>query len=396
MNVKTYNIELIMTETTRNHWMSLLAQTKDAFNACAEMVTSAKTPLSLVSVHAQCYNVLREQFTQVPSQGIIRVQKSVLVMLRSMRSNKHKNASVPQMKSLVLQLDKRLYSNLSINGISLSNGIPQKREKCTFVLYDKVREMFNTCVPKDPTIFARNGRLFLSVPFEVQSLPCKDDTAIGVDLGMKRFFVTSEGKSFIDKEYLKQRRKLRYLKRCLQSKGSHSSKRHLRKLSHKERNASKNQVEKACNVLLRSSDASILVLEDLTKIKVKTSKTKKGFNRTRHNNALSQVPFYMLKERLTHKAQFVGKRVETVSPSFTSQTDSRTNKRDGIRQGCNYVCSDGVVLDADWNAAVNIALRANHPLSSSELPLSGRVRSITQSSKDSKPYWQAHKSLVCG
>lgn len=381
MNIKTYNIELQMTETTRNHWMNLLAQTRDAFNACAKMVTSANTPLSLVSVHAQCYDVLRKQFPQVPSQGIIRVQKSVLAMLRSIRGNKHKNASVPQMKSLTLQLDKRLYSNFSINGIAISNGKPQKRELCTFVLYDKVRELFSTCVPKDPTIIARYGRLFLSVPFEVQSLPCKDDTAIGVDLGMKRFFVTSEGKSFVDKEYLKQRRRLRYLKRCLQSKGSHSSKRRLQCLSHKERNISRNQVEKACNALLASTNASILVLEDLTKIKVKTSKTKEGFNRSKHNNALSQVPFYMFKERLTHKAQLVGKRVETVSPAFTSQTDSRTNKRDGIRQGCRYYCSDGVVLDADWNAAVNIALRANHPLSSSELSLSGRVQSITQSSE---------------
>ena len=369
-----------MSETTRNYWMSLLAQTRDAFNTCANMVTSAKTPLSLVTVHAQCYNVLREQYPQVPSQGIIRVQKSVLAMLRSIRGNKHKDASVPQMRSLVLQLDKRLYSNLSINGISLSNGKPQKRELCTFILYDKVRELFSTCIPKDPTIFARNGRLFLSVPFEVPSLPCKDDVSIGVDLGMKRFFVTSEGKSFVDKEYLKERRKLRYLKRCLQSKGTKSAKRHFKSLSHKERNVSKNQVEKACNVLLASTKASILVLEDLTKIKVKTSKTKEGFKRSKHNNALSQVPFYMFKERLTHKAQLVGKRVETVSPAFTSQTDSRTNKRDGIRKGCNYHCSDGVVLDADWNAAVNIALRANHPLSSSELPLSGRVQSITQSS----------------
>ena len=381
MNIKTYNIELQMTETTRNYWMSLLAQTRDAFNTCANMVTSEKTPLSLVTVHAQCYNVLREQFPQVPSQGIIRVQKSVLAMLRSIRGNKHKNASVPQSKQLSLQLDKRLYSRLSSEGISLSNGKPQKREFCTFVLFDKVRELFSTCVPKDPTIFARNGRLFLSIPFEVPSLPCKDDTSLGVDLGMKRFFVTSEGKSFVDKEYLKERRKLRYLKRCLQSKGSHSSKRHLQKLSHKERNVSKNQIEKACNVLLRSTDASILVLEDLSKIKVKTSKTKEGFKKTRHNNALSQVPFYMFKERLTHKAALVGKQVQTVSPAYTSQTDSRTNKRDGVRQGCNYICSDGVVFDADWNAAVNIALRANHPLSSSELPLSGRVQSITQSSE---------------
>lgn len=381
MVIKTYNIELQMSETTHDYWMNLLAQTRDVFNTCANMVTSAKTPLSLVAVHAQCYNVLREQFPQIPSQGIIRVQKSVLAMLRSIRGNKHKNASVPQMKSLAMQLDKRLYSNLSINGIRLSNGKPQKRELCTFVLYDKIRELFRTCVTKDPTIFARNGRLFLSVPFEVSSLPCKDDTAIGVDLGMKRLFVTSEGNSFVDKEYLKERRKLRYLKRCLQSKGTHSAKRHLTKLSHKERNLSKDMVERSTNVLLKSTDASVLVLEDLTKIKVNTSKSKEGFTRSRHNNALSQVPFYLFKERLTHKATLVGKQVVSVSPVFTSQTDSRTNKRDGIRKGCVYVCSDGIILDADWNAAVNIAHRANHPLSSNELPLSGRVRSITQSSE---------------
>ena len=379
-----------MSDATRNYWMSLLSQTRDAFNTCSIMVASAKAPLSIVSVHAQCYNVLREQFPQVPSQGIIRVQKSVLAMLRSIRGNKHKDASVPQRKALSLQLDKRLYSRFSIDGISLSTGKPQKRELCTFVLYDKVRELFSTCVPKDPTIFSRNGRLFLSVPFEVPSLPCKDDTSVGVDLGMKRFFVTSEGKSFVDKECLKKRRKLRYLKRCLQSKGTKSAKRRFKYLSHKERNISKNEVEKACNALLCSTDASILVLEDLTKIKVKTSKTKEGFKRSKHNNALSQVPFYLFKERLTHKAQLVGKRVETVSPAFTSQTDSRTNKRDGIRQGCRYYCSDGVVLDADWNAAVNIALRANHPLSSSELPLSGRALSTAQSSITFNGGGQAH------
>ena len=381
MNIKTYNVQLQMTQQTHDYWVNILTQTRDAFNTCANIITSENTTLSIVNVHNKCYDKLREQYPQIPSQGIVRVQKSVLAMLRSIKSNKHKNSSVPQRKSLSLQLDKRLYSRFSIDGISLSNGKPQKRELCTFILYDKIRELFDTCVPKDPTIFIRNDKMFLSIPFEVPSLPCKNDTSIGVDLGMKRLFVTSEGKSFIDKEYLKQRRKLRYLKRCLQSKGTKSAKKHLKSLSKKEYNISKNQIEKACNTLLHNTDASIIVLEDLTKIKIKTSKSKEGFKRSRHNNALSQVPFFLFKERLTTKAQLVGKRVETVSPAFTSQTDSRTNKRDGIRQGCNYVCSDGVVLDADWNAAVNIALRANHPLSSSSLPLSGRVRSITQSSE---------------
>jgi len=79
---------------------------------------------------------------------------------------------------------------------------------------------------------------------------------------------------------------------------------------------------------------------------------------------------YAFKEVLMHKAQLVGKRVETVSPVYTSQTDSRTNKRDGKRQGCRYYCSDGIVLDADWNAAVNITKRGNHPYSI-QTPLDG-------------------------
>ena len=79
---------------------------------------------------------------------------------------------------------------------------------------------------------------------------------------------------------------------------------------------------------------------------------------------------YAFKKVLMHKAQLVGKRVETVSPVYTSQTDSRTNKRDGKRQGCRYYCSDGIVLDADWNAAVNIAKRGNHPCST-QTPLDG-------------------------
>ena len=381
MNIITYNIELQATDNTRNHWVQLLSDVRDAYNACSSMVANTKAKLSIVTVHDLCYDTIRKQFPQLPSQAVIRVQKSVLAAFRSIRGNKHKNAKTPQMRHLSLQLDKRLYSNLSANGISIGNGTPQKREHCTFVLYDKIRELFSRYVPKDPTIHFVGGRLFLSVPFEVPSMPCKDDTAVGVDLGVRQLFVTSEGKSYTDKTYLKERRKLRYLKRCLQSKGTVSSRKHLRKVSMRERNMSKAQVEKACNVLLSSTSASILVLEDLSKIKSKTAKSAAGHGRKRHNNMLSQVPFFFFKERLTHKAPLVGKRVETVSPVFTSQIDSRSGKRDGDRRGRCYYCVDGVVLDADWNAAVNIARRANHPLSSIELPLSGRVRSITQSSE---------------
>ena len=93
------------------------------------------------------------------------------------------------------------------------------------------------------------------------------------------------------------------------------------------------------------------------------------------------------RKMLTHKATLVGRQVVSVSPTWTSQMDCRTDKRDGERHGCRYYCKDGIVFDADWNAAVNIAQRANHP-TSIVLPIDGglttlvgREQSTSQSSQ---------------
>lgn len=370
MTFKTYNIELIMSEETKLHWLNLLAQSRDAFNFCAQIAVEEKTPCNIKMFHDSMYNRIREKFPLIPAQGAIKIYKEVLSAVRSIKSNKHKDAKTPQRKYLSLHLDKRMYNKLSVDGIFLSTPTARRRELCTFVLYDKVKELFASYTFADPLIFAKNNRLFLSIPFEVPTAPCADETSIGVDMGIKRLFVTSEGKSFRDKKYLANRRKLRYLKRNLQSKGTKSANRHLRKLSVKERNISKDMIQRSTSALLRSTNASIIVLEDLKRLKKNTSTTNDGYKRKRHNSALGQVPMYAFKEVLMHKAQLVGKRVETVSPVYTSQTDSRTNKRDGKRQGCRYYCSDGIVLDADWNAAVNIAKRGNHPYSI-QTPLDG-------------------------
>ena len=133
---------------------------------------------------------------------------------------------------------------------------------------------------------------------------------------------------------------------------------------------------RAANVLIRSTKASVIVMEDLSKIKQTTSKTKEGYKRKRHNNAISQVPFYKFREILAYKALLSGKEVVTVSPIDTSRINSRTRKKDGIREGCRYRCLDGVMLDADWNASINIGRRSKHPTSSS-LPLDGKLNPLS-------------------
>lgn len=373
MIIVTYNIELQMSEVSFEFWKDFLSKTKEAYNMCASILVENNILLDLHHVHESVYNVLRKQYNTLPAQCIIKIYKEVLAALRSIRSNKQKNADIPQRKTLSMRIDKRLYSNLNTEGIALTGEVRNKRTFYPFIKFPKMETLFKEYKTKDPLLFIRNDRIYLSVPFEVAEKPLKNDTSVGVDLGMKRLFVTSEGYAFRDKNYLKQRRKLRYLKRCLQSKGTKSAKKHLKKIRCAERNLSKDMCYRASKALLKSTDASIIVMEDLTKIKKTTSKTKEGFKRKSHNNLFSQVPFYMFKEILGHKAALVGKQVQTVNPSYTSQIDSQTNKKDGNRKGCRYFCSNDKVFDADWNASINIAKRGKHPFTN-VVPIDGQLK----------------------
>lgn len=371
--VLTYNILLNPDDQTKQYWFALLENTAAAYNLCGELITRNNVPLNIKNVHKACYHTVRETYPTLPAQSVIRVQREMLSALRSIRSNKHKDAAVPERRALSLTLDKHMYSRLTPQSIAIMGGTPGKRATVPFVGYDKLTEMFSNYKTCDPTIFIRNGKLYLSLPFNVPDKVRTDDNCVGVDLGIKRFFVTSDGVAFRDCNYLRTRRKIRYLKGCLQSRKTKSACKHFRKLSRRERNLSRDMQNRAVLALLGSTSSGYIILEDLSSIKGKTSKGKSGYKRKRHNNAMSQVPFAEFKTRLTNKAHLYGKEVKTVNPAYTSQTDSRSGNRDGKRLGCRYYCSDGIVLDADWNAAVNIAKKGKHPFSK-YVPVDGTLR----------------------
>ena len=378
MNTITYNIELRPTEATFSYWKRTLELYAMAYNDCASFIAEKKLPLSMKVVHANVYEWLRAKYPELPSQGVIRLYKDVIPAFRSIRSNKQKEADTPKKHGLSMRLDKRLYARVDSDGIVISSEKARKRVKVPFLLYPKAMEMLSKYEVSDPTLFIREGRMFLSLPFSVPEIVTDGDDAIGVDLGIKRLFTTSDGVAFADNVYLRERRRVRYMKRKLKEKErkSRKAKKHLRALKRRERNLSKDMLHRATNALLNSTSASVIVVEDLSKIKTNTSKTRDGVKRTRHNNMFSQVPVRAFRDMLTYKAQMRGKRVETVSPTYTSQMDCRTGNRDGNRKGCRYYCSDGVVFDADWNAAVNIAKRANHPLSNA-MPLDGSLKFLS-------------------
>jgi len=255
----------------------------------------------------------------------------------------------------------------------LCSGKACKRAVADIVGYDRLDSLFVQYTTSDPLIFMRNGRFFLAITFNVPDVPLYDDNCIGLDMGERRFAISSEGIMFHDKEYNKRRRKLRYLKRCLQKKGTKSARRHSRNLSIKERNQSTDMCSKIANAVIQSTAASIIVMEDLSGLKQKTSKSKEGFRRKSHNRRMCQIPFYKFKQILSYKAPLYGKTVETVSPFMTSQIDCITGKKEGTRKNRRFYSTSGTVLDADWNAAINIARKSKHPFSF-KMPLDGALR----------------------
>lgn len=370
----TYNVEMVFPNADcRNHFSSMLEQSRRAYNECTRIIHKNGVPLDIKSVHNAVYTTIRNNFPALTSNAVIAIYRAAMGSVRSLRSNGYNDAKIPEKTQLSHKLNRFLYSHLTATGIMLTTNTKRIRSRITFKTYPKLAEMFRKYITGDPTIFMRGDKFYMAIPFKVPEIPIQNENCIGVDLGERRFAVTSDGTIFNDREYNSRRRKLRYLKRCLQKKSTKSARRHKRKLAVKERNQSTDMCRRMVNAIIGSTDAGIIVIEDLSGIKKKTSKTKDGIKKTNHNRRISQVPFYKFKQTLSYKALLAGKRVETVSPFMTSQIDCTTGKKDGVRKNRRFYCANGTVLDADWNGAVNIAQKSKHPFSF-KMPTDGALR----------------------
>lgn len=351
--MQTYNVKLFLENPEeKSRFDKTLRLQTDCWNFISEKYYNEK-PKNIKELHEFSYKPSREKFPDLPAQYVIRSYNDVKATYKTTKSNKHKINKPCFKKHQSIRLDKRLYS-FGENNIRISSCDGGKIQ-LNYTPYPKLQEFLDKKVPCDPLIFVRDGQYWLSLTFKSEPKPVKPNKVLGVDLGEKRLYATSENEIFIDKKFNKEKRKLRFLKRQCQSKKTKAAKKKLKKLKNKERNKTKNQIHKVANKILKT-DANIISLEDLKGIKQNTSKTnkKKGKFGKKRNNKFSQVPLAELRTILQYKAGLLGKEVVLVSPQYTSQDDYRGIKR-GKRRKTRYYASDGVILDSDVNAAINIA-----------------------------------------
>lgn len=356
MSKLTYNTRLVFqSNSDKDKIVDMLEKQRFAWNECSKVKFNIPTN-SIVLLHGQFYTKFRQSQPNTPSQVVISAEQSVLSAYRSIKSNKHKITKPPEKKKLSIRLDKRTYSYK--NGIFSIISL-EKRVKCSPYIYPKLQEFIDKYRFCDPLLSERNGEIWICLTFDIPEVLSKKKLALGIDLGCRVNAATSEGNLYVDKKFNGEKRSLRYLKRQLQStasKGSKSAKRHLKKLRRKERNKNKNFSHHLANGLIRGTKADVLVLENLKSLKVKK-------NKYENKNRISQVPIYQLKQILTYKALLNEKTVIEVCPSYTSQIDGRTGKKDGVRKGRRYYSKSGKIYDSDVNGAINIGLRSKLPVS---------------------------------
>lgn len=338
--------------------LKLLLQKEQLVYNLASIQQFPEKKQSIVVLHSKVYKSARKTNPEIPAQVIIRAIQECLSAYRSIKSNKHKISKPIKKHNLSMRLDKRLYSKPDNSSIRITtlNG----RKTYSFTMYPKLKALLGTHKHLDPLIFERDGKVYISLTFDIKLEKQKQKLALGVDVGIRRTVALSDGRLVIDKKFNGDKRKLRHLKDNLKSKGTKSARRHLKALKHKERNQNKNQTHLIANEVLKTK-ADTIVLENLKGIKRKK-------HRYQNKRSISQVPMFELRRIITYKAENQGKTVLLVCPSYTSQTDCITGKREGERSGCRFYSKNGLIYDADINASINIAKLSKLPISQ---PLTG-------------------------
>jgi putative transposase len=201
------------------------------------------------------------------------------------------------------------------------------------------------------------GRWYLAVTLDVPTLPAEPAAeTLGVELGIVNLATDSDGEAFSGGACERTRQRMGALKVALQTRGTKSAKRHLKKLSGREARFRRDTNHCISKRIVRKAKHSHkgIALEDLRHIRSRTERTVKKSQRQRH----SSWAFFQLRAFIAYKAALAGVPVRHVNPRDTSRTCSQCGhceKANRVSQAESLCRSCGFAAPADWNAAINIS-----------------------------------------
>jgi len=306
-----------------------------------------------VALHHLVYYKIKSKF-KLSSQICCAIKDKVAFSYKANKKKQHifKKAILP------LNFNRTFsFKDNEIVSISTISG----RQKIPFMLGKYQKQMlFKAIKFCDSELIKQNNKFYLNIVIEIPNEPMKKTkNVLGIDLGIKNIATCSNGKNFSGNKVQSVRNRYQSLRGRLQSKGTKSAKRHLKKISGREKRFQKyinHQISKQIVKFAVQSNSSI-ALEDLTNIR-KTTKHRKNYKRIFHCWA-----FFQLRQYILYKAQRAGIPIIFINPAYTSQICSSCGKK-GIRNGQNFHCNHcSFQANADFNASLNIQRAAiNQPI----------------------------------
>ena len=194
------------------------------------------------------------------------------------------------------------------------------------------------------------NRMFLHITFSRDiAIPQSSDRLLGIDLGINNIAVTSNKQFFNSKQTKYIKSKYRYLRSRLQSKGTRSSRKLLKKISGKEKRFMRQCNHEISKAIVDSLEfGGTIVMENIKGIRrCKVSRKQRYW--------LNSWSFYQLRQFIEYKARLKGCKVIMVNPRNTSKRCSNCRSLNTIRQSSNFHCLDcSYHINADLNASFNL------------------------------------------
>jgi IS605 OrfB family transposase len=312
-----------------------------------------------VKLHHLSYYPVREQIPEIGSDMVDRAIQRVCgaysaLFAREPKLRKDEWPSLSYKTNSSIDYSDCCYRILTKEDtVSLFVSKDTGRIKVPFLLGKVQSQTLRTGKIKQATLISKGKKWYLNVCVELTDPPVvQGTTVLGVDIGENNLAVTSNGTIYSGGKLKYDRDRYLAYRSRLQSNGSKSAKRRLKRASGREARHVQNinhVVSKAIVSEAKEKECAYIVLEDLTGIR----KAIRASRRVR--TRLNRWSFNQLRTFIEYKAQGSGIQVIYIDPSYTSITCSSCGSI-GIRNKHTFSCPIcGRLAHSDRNAAQNIA-----------------------------------------
>ena len=367
-NISVKQTLMVKLNPDREQHQALL-ETMEHFNEACNYISKLafeNQTANKIRLQHMAYRYLRETYklsAQMAVRVVGKVSESYRVDKKSLHVFKPHSAMV---------YDQRILSWKGLDKVSILTISGRKIIPVRIGSYQEPR--INRVVKQSDLILSGNIFYLAVVVDAPESTPDDHVGSIGVDLGVTNLAVDSNGEFYSGENIDKVREQLSNLKAKLQSCGTKSAKRHLRKLKGRESRfrRSINHIISKQLVSKAKDTHCCIALENLKGISDRV--TVRHSQRQRHKS----WAFNQLRQFIEYKAKIAGVLVKLVDPKNTSRTcpecgfvskSNRKSQSDFLCQQC------GFASHADLVGAINISRKAlvNEPIVS---PFNGQAQAV--------------------